>query len=1192
MVAIAASALTADIFLQMTATLAHISKLQNTTNIANDKLAATDTGSLTFFDIKRDMDSIRTESMVDLVNTHVKMPCDSSKLHLSKIEWRCRGCFSISSTKETRIAILENDSMLTLIYPDRFSIVRERKGFALSVKPTSTEDSGIYFCLVNGRKEPFSAFRLAIQDIPSTPGKPLIMKFDSRSVELSWSPPLHQHHSAISHYIIHMLEGEDTNWSKHEIIQTQSAETSYNVTNLQPFSVYSFKVTAVNKIGLSNQSLPSYHMMTLREVPSGKPTITAAHNLSSNSIKILWRAPNASSINGEFLGYRISWKDRNSENSDEISSFELKDPTQTRYIISGLNTYTQYLVSLQVRNQKGLGPSSTVVVMTDEGVPSNPQNIANIHTQNDSVTLHWMEPESPNGIISGYRLYYMTKKMTDVVTVKDSSKEIIYMLKNLEPYTKYTILVKAFTSKHEGNSSDKIQVLTDVSGPGRPLITNLTCPGGNTLYVEWAQPEKYYHSVDKYLLYYKSRGEKSWHQRTVLVPPVAKHNVEKMLLTNLTTNQEYLLYIQAMTSSLYQEDLIYFGVISETHTLVVSRNCDGILVSPMREEELKDTTAMVSLAIVVGASAVFLILLVAVMSLAFWRRRKMRNHFYIPSSISQRDDMPLWDLESLDSDSHKMPIPTNVFVQHVDMLHADENMGFRKELDYILSAANAVQKNTEKRNDGIRLNMVEGYQNKKKFFVTTQGCKSETEMNTFWSIISEKAIQTVVIVDMNPFLMFPKDCKSFGSVNVIPCSESMHSGFLVKTFKIKRKKYSKKAENPLVSVYQYIPSKLRVKERLDFLRFVKHSYNANKSGGPILLFSSRNVLTYMTVSTMLQQNHYKNEMNIVNYVGHVLAQCELDNIQLNQYIFIHEVLTEAIIAGTTSVTKDNLPNFVKRLEASDVDNHSNPCWEPLEKQFAVSTEIHPSSHQYLTAVNPSNHLMNNSMDYVAIDLTRVVLHPPSGGTDYVNASWIPGFDNEKQFIISQHPNNSSLAQFWHMVWQTNTSLIICLSVFQQPFWPPLNHPLVLQGLKISIQNETSVSGYQSVCLQLEVCERKQSVQLIFCPNWPHLSVPVSNCVHLVDCVTRLSQTDKPTIVIDSFGATEASIFCVLSSLVRMMDLEDNVDVFYWFKSVHLCRPGVWVSPDNLLFLYRVMAELCSINKTSDQPIFSNIEVNI
>ena len=39
----------------------------------------------------------------------------------------------------------------------------------------------------------------------------------------------------------------------------------------------------------------------------------------------------------------------------------------------------------------------------------------------------------------------------------------------------------------------------------------------------------------------------------------------------------------------------------------------------------------------------------------------------------------------------------------------------------------------------------------------------------------------------------------------------------------------------------------------------------------------------------------------------------------------------------------------------------------------------------------------------------------------------------------------------------------------------------------------------------------------------------------------------PTVVVDSYGATEAGIFCVLSSLVRQMDIEATVDLFYWFK---------------------------------------------
>ena len=56
-------------------------------------------------------------------------------------------------------------------------------------------------------------------------------------------------------------------------------------------------------------------------------------------------------------------------------------------------------------------------------------------------------------------------------------------------------------------------------------------------------------------------------------------------------------------------------------------------------------------------------IIIIISELLNFRRRKMKNHFYIPSSQSQRDDLPLWDLESLDNESGKTPVPANIFPQ-------------------------------------------------------------------------------------------------------------------------------------------------------------------------------------------------------------------------------------------------------------------------------------------------------------------------------------------------------------------------------------------------------------------------------------------------------------------------------------------------------------------------------------------------
>ena len=100
--------------------------------------------------------------------------------------------------------------------------------------------------------------------------------------------------------------GENSSWSDAVEVVTGSRETGARVASLHPFTVYSFRVAALTSAredtaaggdteARSAASPESYYMVTLREAPSGSPTITVAHNISSNALYMvggrrLWSA--------------------------------------------------------------------------------------------------------------------------------------------------------------------------------------------------------------------------------------------------------------------------------------------------------------------------------------------------------------------------------------------------------------------------------------------------------------------------------------------------------------------------------------------------------------------------------------------------------------------------------------------------------------------------------------------------------------------------------------------------------------------------------------------------------------------------------------------------------------------------------------------------------------------------------------
>lgn len=85
----------------------------------------------------------------------------------------------------------------------------------------------------------------------------------------------------------------------------------------------------------------------------------------------------------------------------------------------------------------------------------------------------------------------------------------------------YTIFVKAYTQKNEGEASDAVVTKTDVSGPSAPLILNVTCGAQDSIYLHWARPKQFFNSIDYYYINYSNE-----HSEDTITIETSKEHLE------------------------------------------------------------------------------------------------------------------------------------------------------------------------------------------------------------------------------------------------------------------------------------------------------------------------------------------------------------------------------------------------------------------------------------------------------------------------------------------------------------------------------------------------------------------------------------------------------------------------------------------------------------------------------------------